>query len=121
MWTLTTALPSVCSWQRIYHLQSQCVALHCLTRVFLKKMEIAYSFIIMVQDGCPYPQHSEFAMNATDLSVLEVLLELLQHDSELLGLHPTVGQQHAAKLPLCDPPLHRVVPLKLEGEIKKRM
>lgn len=65
----------------------------------------------------PPPQLPEFA---TDLSILEVLLELLQHDGELLGLHPAVGQQHASKLPLRDPPLHRVVPLKLERDIKKR-
>lgn len=51
----------------------------------------------------------------TDLSVLEVLLELLQHDGELLRLHPAVGQQHAAELPLRDPPVHWVVPLELEG------
>ena len=60
-------------------------------------------------------QLPKFATNTTDLSVLEVLLELLQHDGELLGLHPAVGQQHAAELPLCNPPLHWVMPLKLEG------
>lgn len=55
-------------------------------------------------------------MNATDLSILEVLLELLEHDSELLGLHPAVGQQHAPELPLRDPPLHRVMALELPGK-----
>lgn len=68
----------------------------------------------------PPLQLPKFAVNGTNLSVLEVLLELLQHDCELLGLYPAVGQQHAAELPLCDPPLHRVVPLKLEGEKRKK-
>lgn len=58
-------------------------------------------------------------MNTTDLSILEVLLELFEHDSELLGLHPAVCQQHAPKLPLCDPPIHRVMPLELQGQGKQ--
>lgn len=58
-------------------------------------------------------------MNATDLTILEVLLELFEHDSELLGLHPAVCQQHAPELPLRDPPIHRVVPLELEGKGKQ--
>lgn len=58
-------------------------------------------------------------MNATDLSILEVLLELFEHDSELLGLHPAVCQQHAPELPLRDPPVHRVVPLELQGKGKQ--
>lgn len=65
-------------------------------------------------------QLPKFATDATDLSVLEVLLELLQHDSKFLGLHPAVGQQHAAELPLRDPPSHWVMPLKLEGGKKKK-
>ena len=56
----------------------------------------------------------------TDLPILEVFLELLQHYRQLLGLHPAVGQQHAAKLPLRDPPVHRVVPLKLQGRKKTK-
>lgn len=65
-------------------------------------------------------QLPKFATDATDLSVLEVLLELLQHDSKFLGLHPAVGQQHAAELPLRDPPSHWVMPLKLEGGKKRK-
>lgn len=57
----------------------------------------------------------------TDLSLFEVLLELLLHGSQLLGLHPTVGQQHATKLPLSDSPIHRVVAFKLGREQKERL
>lgn len=52
----------------------------------------------------------------THLSVFEVLLELLLHGSQLLGLHPAVGQQHATKLSLSNSPIHRVVTFKLKGK-----
>lgn len=50
---------------------------------------------------------------ATYLPVFEVLLQLSLHGGQLLGLHPTVGQQHAPELPLGDSPIYRVVPFKL--------
>ena len=55
----------------------------------------------------------------TYLSLFEVLLELLLHGSQLLGLHSTVSQQHATKLPLSDSPIHRVMAFKLESEQKE--
>lgn len=55
----------------------------------------------------------------TYLSLFEVLLELLLHGSQLLGLYPTVGQQHATKLPLGDSPIHRVMAFKLGREQKE--
>lgn len=52
----------------------------------------------------------------TYLPFFEVLLELLLHGGQLLGLYPTVGQQHATKLPLSNSPIHRVMAFKLKGK-----
>lgn len=53
------------------------------------------------------------------LGILKHLLQALLHLLEFAGLDATVGQQHAPKLSLCDPAVHRVVPFELEGERKK--
>lgn len=50
---------------------------------------------------------------ATYLPVFEVLLQLSLHGGQLLGLHSTVGQQHAPELPLRDSPIYRVMAFKL--------
>lgn len=50
---------------------------------------------------------------ATYLPILEVLLQLPLHGGQLLGLHSTVGQQHATELPLRDSPVYRVMAFKL--------
>ena len=50
---------------------------------------------------------------ATYLPIFEVLLQLSLHGGQLLGLHSTVGQQHAPELPLRDSPLYRVMAFKL--------
>lgn len=55
----------------------------------------------------------------TYLSFFEVLLQLLLHGSQLLGLYPTVGQEHATKLPLRNFPIHRIVAFKLRGKQKE--
>lgn len=55
----------------------------------------------------------------TYLSLFEVLLELLLHGRQFLGLHPAVGQQHATELPLSNFPIHRVMALELGGKQKE--
>jgi hypothetical protein len=50
---------------------------------------------------------------ATYLPIFEVLLQLSLHGGQLLGLHSTVGQQHAPELPLRDSPIYRVMAFKL--------
>lgn len=47
------------------------------------------------------------------LSILEHSFEALLHQFEFAGLNSTVGQQHPSKLLLCDPAVHRIIPLKL--------
>lgn len=54
------------------------------------------------------------------LRVFEHLLQAFLHQFEFARLNAAVGQQHAPKLPLCDPAINWVIPLKLHKHTHKQ-